>query len=391
MPHSQRHHCLPIARRSRQRVDRRIAQHRDAVRTRHVLIHTFQIHIGPARQRIVRLQHELIPLWRDAPAVVAEMPVGERVRAAQRERRCNRVARIQFVVVEGQHIAVERGIRTTLGDLMRIVEHRSCEDEANSRRAERIAARRAEDALARAGKDRVAVAAAHRAAGIAGLIDATRLVHLQIGQRQIERTAGPLRAEAIGVVVAETAGRIAERISTADREAVIRRAAEFQRIVHAQIVIEVVVIEGMVGDIAAETRTRCRKRRDEINEEVILPAHRHGAPLFACDTDPRLTAEFVAAIGELAAVDIKTVLQVEDRAQSAAQVFVATQAPAVGTDIAALHHPVAFAARGRFLIADVVDARIEGPVERDTALRVRRRTEGACQRDERGYQCFIHV
>ncbi|SQA59019.1 Uncharacterised protein [Burkholderia cepacia] len=254
---------------------------------------------------------------------------------------------------------------------------------------ERIVRAGAERAPAAAHEHRIAVRTAERAAGVLRRIHAARLVRLQVGNGQVDRAVHILRADAVRVVVAEPAALVAETVRAAEREAAIVCTAELHRVVHPRVVGEVVVVVRVIGEVAAESRARRRQRRDEVHQEIVLPAERHRAPLAAREADPGLTAELVAAVAELAVRDVEAVLEGEHGGQTAAEILVAAQPPARRADVAALHAVSGPRAGRRFLVADVVQARVDRAVQRDAALRMRRACKQARNRC-RDCQKFLH-
>ncbi|MEA3093109.1 MAG: hypothetical protein QOJ04_4451 [Caballeronia sp.] len=125
------------------------------------------------------------------------------------------------------------------------------------------------------------------------------------------------------------------------------------------------------------TRPGCRSTR--------CPAHSH--PLRRSRAGRRLQG----AVRELAVVDVKTVLEVEHRRETAAKMLRAFQAPSICAQVAALQALRGIAARCGFLVGNIVDTRIECAVQGNAALCVRCLRDRGPDQGQGGDQRFIHV
>lgn len=80
----------------------------------------------------------------------------------------------------------------------------------------------------------------------------------------------------------------------------------------------------------------------EIDDWIVLATERDPAVLLAGQAHPRLTAKLAAALPELSRTDVEAVFQLEDGGQTAAQIFLALEAPTVAGPRAAGERVVRF-------------------------------------------------
>ncbi len=205
-----------------------------------------------------------------------------RVRVVRGERQSRRqvVTAVDFVVREAnvavrQRIRDARLLRADRRDERCVVQHRLREHEADRRRAERVADATAEDALTTCRERCVAgdcAVGVQRHACYARL----RVVQLQVSCRNVQRTVVVRCADAVFAVVAEAACRVREAVLRAQLEAGVVRACVLHRVVDAEGVVEVVVIERVCELHTAVLRARQSQRRAEVDHRVILTTEGHG-------------------------------------------------------------------------------------------------------------------
>ncbi len=103
---------------------------------------------------------------------------------------------------------------------------------------------------------------------------------------------------------------------------------------------------------------------NQINRRIQLATDRDRAQGGARQAHPCVLSKLAATLSQLAGVDVKAVLQVENRLEASAQVFLAFNAPLIGGQVSALH-------RNQGGVTHIVVVRqcvINFAVKRDTAL-----------------------
>jgi hypothetical protein len=146
-------------------------------------------------------------------------------------------------------------------------------------------------------------------------------------------------------------------------------------VVYAKRVVGIVIVVRVRKQITAPTAV-CRGLREIVDHRVVLPAQRDRAVIGRRQPDERLAAEHAATLAQRTAVHVKTVFEVEDRLQAAAQIFRSLEAPAAALRVAALQLIGRLVTR----VVRVVDALVEYPVQRNAALCVHRQGDGCGHR-----------
>ncbi len=162
----------------------------------------------------------------------------------------------------------------------------------------------------------------------------------------------------------------AKRIHAFDLQAREHRRHVFDRVVRAGTV--VVVVDVACGCERAAEIVIGRDALHQIDERVILAAQRERAVLICRQTHKCLTTEQATALPQSPRARVKAIFQLENSLQTAAQIFLAFQAPAGTGKIAVTRvadRPLVLA--GRIGVMNKRNGGINRAVKRDTALCVR--------------------
>ncbi len=209
-------------------------------------------------------------------------------------------------------------------------------------------------------------------------VDAEWIVQLRVRHPHRERTVRVVCAQAVSTVLMEVARDATERIQAAKGKAreVIREELHRVRQAVAVEAIEVALVDRI-------TAAPCRDvvDRHHLIGQIELIAERQRAPL-VLQADIRLSAKFSAAEGQISRAEVKAAFKDEHRRQSTTQIFVTLEAKAIAIRDAIVEL-LDVRAPG---IADIGDARIHNPIQRDAALGL---TDGGDAGEREGYagQC----
>ncbi|KAG0189720.1 hypothetical protein DFQ28_003043 [Apophysomyces sp. BC1034] len=250
---------------------------------------------------------------------------------------------------------------------LHVVKARVRPHEADVRRAVRVACANAIGALKRGRHVRVAIAERDCAS-----VRTTSVVQLRIGGRHVQRTVRIRCTDAPCAVVRKLACRIAETIQAAELHAIIVRARVLDGVLDRERVVEIIVVERVAREVVAIPVASRRQRREIVDDRIVLTTQRQRTVLIAAQPDIGLPIEDRAAFSILPVIQVKAVLQLEDRVQASAEILIATQ-----TEIGVRHRaarllPIAVAE----LIIRIDESCIERAIKRHAALRVRR--DGKC-------------
>lgn len=195
------------------------------IRTKHLrysallskLHHAFRVDVRALRQRVVRLQANLMVLRVIVVVRTRDVAlhIGVRVRCAKRQCRRQCIACIHFIVVEANRRIGRHELEAALRPR---TTHRQC--------ANRVVRTDTERALRLARQE----AFSNCATRVARL----GVLRLQVSRCNLERTVRVLCAGAIRTVVGESAGFVRETIQAAEREARVVRALVLDRVVDAE-------------------------------------------------------------------------------------------------------------------------------------------------------------
>src|SRR5262249_47577880 len=144
------------------------------------------------------------------------------------------------------------------------------------------------------------------------------------------------------------------------------RALILDRVVDAEVVVEIVVIERVREERSSVLRAGQRERSKEIDHAIVLTAQRQRAVFRRPQANVRLPSKQPAALAQRAVACIEAVLEPENRFEAAAEIFVATQSKAGGIDRTVGLLPGAMAR----LIVRIGNPLIDDPVQRNTALTI---------------------
>lgn len=196
---------------------------------------------------------------------------------------------------------------------------------------DRVVDARAKYLLAGGGPAAVGAARTEIRNGASGAI--VRAIDVPVCNGNVQRAIGVLCTYVFRAVDRE-ARRVAEGVCAAEREAGVVDAAVLDRVVETEGVVCVVVVLRMREHRAAPVAIG-RQRSQIVNDGIVLAAERKHPELRAGHTDEGLTAELLALLPQLAAINVKAVFQLEERCETAPQVFLAFQAPTGTLGVAA--------------------------------------------------------